>query len=124
MEFYKCKHCGNIVTFLHNSGAPLSCCGEQMQKMPENTTDASVEKHVPVMQKDGNVITVKIGSVTHPMEANHYIMWIVLQTKTGYMVKKLKAGEAPEAVFELTTGDEVVKVYEYCNLHGLWSAEA
>ncbi len=121
MEFYRCNHCGNIVTLLHNSGAPLSCCGEHMEKIPENTVDVSAEKHVPVIKQTGNNVVVKIGSIQHPMEPKHYIMWIILETKTGYQLKHLRAGEAPEAIFELTADDEVVKAYEYCNIHGLWS---
>lgn len=121
MEFYICNHCGNIITFVHNSGAPVSCCGEFMQKITENTVDASAEKHVPVIKQKGNNVVVKIGSVPHPMEPKHYIMWIVLETKSGYQFKRLRPGEAPEAIFELSADDEVVKAYEYCNIHGLWS---
>ena len=123
MKFYKCEHCGNIITKLKDSGAPVVCCGEPMKEIVPGTTDAAVEKHVPVFEVNGDVVKVKIGSVEHPMLEAHYIEWIALQTKQGNQRKALKPGEAPEACFKICEGDEVVAVYEYCNLHGLWKAE-
>lgn len=79
-------------------------------------------KHVPVVEKDGNKVTVKVGSVTHPMLEEHHIAFIAIETKQGSQIKYLKAGEAPEAVFAIADGDEFVAAYEYCNLHGLWKA--
>ena len=93
-----------------------------MKPLIPNTTDAAGEKHVPVIKQEGNLVTVSVGSVAHPMLEAHYIQWIILETKQGRQRKMLKAGEKPVAVFALTDGDEVVAAYEYCNLHGLWSA--
>lgn len=121
MEFYVCKHCGNIVAMVQNSGAPVSCCGEKMDRLTENTVDASNEKHLPVVSRSGEKVTVKVGSIVHPMENAHYIGWIVLQTKAGNQRKILQAGAAPEADFYIAPEDEVLKAYAYCNLHGLWS---
>lgn len=45
--------------------------------IPE-TTDAAVEKHVPAYEVNGNIVTVKVGSVEHPMLPAHYIEWISL----------------------------------------------
>ena len=67
-------------------------------------------------------LTVTVGSVEHPMVEEHYIEWISVQTKFGNQRKALRPGERPEAVFALLPGDEVIAVYEYCNLHGLWKA--
>ena len=120
MKFYRCNHCGNIVTFLHSSGVPVVCCGEKMTELVPGTVDASVEKHIPVMTQENGVITVKVGAVEHPMIPEHFIQWIALETKQGGQVKYLKAGEKPEVSFTLADGDEVVTVYAYCNLHGLW----
>ena len=94
-----------------------------MKEIVPGTTDAAVEKYVPVFEVNGDVVKVKIGSVEHPMLEAHYIEWIALQTKQGNQRKALKPGEAPEACFRICEGDEVVAVYEYCNLHGLWKAE-
>ena len=122
MTFYKCAHCGNIITHINDSGVRVVCCGEERNPLIPNTTDAAGEKHVPVIKQEGNLVTVSVGSVAHPMLEAHYIQWIILETKQGRQRKMLKAGEKPVAVFALTDGDEVVAAYEYCNLHGLWSA--
>ena len=122
MKFYQCSHCKNIITYVDNKGVPVMCCGEKMQELVPGTVDAALEKHVPVVEKDGNKVTVKVGSVTHPMLEEHHIAFIAIETKQGSQIKYLKAGEAPEAVFEIADGDEFVAAYEYCNLHGLWKA--
>ena len=87
-----------------------------------NTTDAAGEKHVPVIDINGDTVTVTIGSVEHPSLEAHYIEWIVLVTETGFQMKWLKPGMKPEASFKVT--DKPVEAFEYCNLHGLWKAEA
>lgn len=124
MKFYVCAHCGNIIAFVHDSGVPVKCCGQNMTEIIPGSVEASTEKHIPVISKEGNLVTVKVGSVAHPMLDEHNIAWIALETKTGNQRKALKAGEAPEAVFALVEGDEPVAAYAYCNLHGLWKAEA
>ncbi len=122
MDFYVCEHCGNIITFMKNKGVPVNCCGQKMTKLDANTSDGANEKHVPVIEQAGNKVTVTVGSVIHPMLEEHYIEWIVLETKKGHMVANLKPGQEPVAEFLLTDGDEVVSAYEYCNLHKLWKA--
>jgi superoxide reductase len=124
MKFYYCRHCGNIVIYAHQSNVPVVCCGEEMQEMIPGTIDASREKHVPVITINGNLVTVKVGSVEHPMEEKHFIAFIVLETRNGYQYKALKPGVKPEAVFALIQGDMPVAAWEFCNLHGLWKAEA
>ena len=92
------------------------------EELTANTTDGAYEKHVPVFEQIGNQVNVTVGSVEHPMLDVHYIEWIALETKKGAQFKKLAPGEAPKASFLLTEDDELVAVYEYCNLHGLWKA--
>ena len=120
MKFYKCAHCGQIVAIVENKPCPVMCCGEAMQEIIPGTSDGAVEKHVPVYTVEGNVVNVTVGSVEHPMLEEHYIQWIALQTKCGNQRVVLKPGDAPKAKFALLEGDEVVAVYEYCNLHGLF----
>lgn len=123
VKFYLCEHCGNIAEKIVDKGVPLVCCGEKMTELVPGTTDGAAEKHVPVYDVEGNKVTVKVGSEKHPMLPEHFIEWIVLQTKNGgYQRKKLQPGDEPEAVFVLEDGDEVEAVYEYCNLHRLWKA--
>lgn len=123
-KFVICRTCGNLVEMIEDSGVNMVCCGEEMEELTANTVDAAQEKHVPVVEKEGNKVTVKVGSVTHPMAEEHYIQWIYLVTKQGVQRKCLNPGEEPSATFALVEGDEVVAAYEYCNLHGLWKKEA
>ena len=119
-RFYKCRHCGNVIQKVVDSKVPVVCCGEKMEELVPGTTDAAQEKHVPVIDIDGNTVTVRVGDVEHPMEKEHYIEWIILETKEMEYKANLNPGEKPEATFILNDGDEVVAAYEYCNLHRLW----
>lgn len=121
-KFYICKHCGNIIGLINNAGVPLVCCGEKMTELVPNTSDGAVEKHVPVVKVDGNLITVEIGSVPHPMTEAHYISWVYVQTEKGGQRKNLAPNDKPSAVFALTDDDKLEMVFAYCNLHGLWKA--
>ena len=124
MKYFTCKTCGNIIEFAKESGVPVMCCGAPMLEMVPGTSDGAAEKHVPVITVDGNKVVVEIGEVEHPMVEAHYIEWIVLETKKGSQKVKLTPADKPKAEFLLTDGDAVVAAYEYCNIHGLWKAEA
>ncbi len=120
MDFYICAHCKNIITFENNSGVPVMCCGEKMQKLVPGSVDAATEKHVPVVEVNGNQVSVTVSSVPHPMMDAHFIQWVILETTNGYQRKTLHPGEEAKAVFLLAEGEKPVAAYEYCNLHGLW----
>ena len=120
MFFYKLKDFNSIL-IAENA---LDCCTGNLELLIPNTTDASGEKHVPVVQADGTAVTVTVGSVEHPMLPAHYITCIVLETSLGYQKKNLQPGEKPVASFVLAEGEHAVAAYEYCNLHGLWKADA
>jgi superoxide reductase len=120
LKFYRFSICGQIVAVVKETGSPLICCGEEMQEIKAGLSDGAREKHVPVFEKNGNIVNVTVGSVEHPMLPEHYIEWIVLQTTSGNQRKALKPGDAPKASFAVLDGDEVVAVYAYCNLHSLW----
>ena len=122
MKFYRCEHCGNIITFLHSAGVPVMCCGQKMTELVPGTTDGAAEKHVPVVEVQGSTVQVKVGSVEHPMLPEHFIQFIAIETKHGSQIKYLQPGEKPQASFVLADGDQLVAAYEYCNLHGLWKA--
>lgn len=124
MKFYVCKHCGNIIAYAKNKGVPVMCCGEKMSELVPGSVDAATEKHVPVISVEGNKVTVTVGEVEHPMAEEHFIEWIALETQEGNQRKELKPGSKPQAVFMLTETDKAVAAYAYCNLHGLWKAEA
>lgn len=121
-KFLKCNVCGNLVEQINTTSVPIMCCGQPMMELKAGTTDGAAEKHVPVYEVNGNVVTVKVGSVEHPMTPEHYIQWIDIQTTGGIQRVNLTPSDKPEATFTINEGEEVVAVYEYCNLHGLWKA--
>lgn len=120
MKFYRCKVCGQIVAIVKKTGVPLVCCGKMMEEIVPGMVDASLEKHVPVYEVEDGKVTVRVGTIDHPMIEEHYIEWIALQTKFGNQRKPLKPGDAPTACFQMCKDDEVVAVYAYCNLHSLF----
>jgi superoxide reductase len=122
LQIYKCSVCGNIVEVVFAGGGELVCCGQPMVLMEENSVDASLEKHVPVYSQESDTLTVKVGSIAHPMEEKHYIEWIEVIDEDGRVLRKfLKPGDSPEAVFCIKTKGKLI-VREYCNIHGLWKA--
>lgn len=119
-KFYVCEHCGNIVEVVKDAGVPIVCCGQKMTELVAGTTDAAVEKHVPVYEVADGRVSVKVGEVEHPMVEAHYIEWVFLQTNKGTQMKKLSPEQKPEVVFAICEDETVEAVYAYCNLHGLW----
>ncbi len=119
-QIYKCNVCGNIVEVLHAGVGELVCCGQPMELLKEKTEDVGLEKHVPVVEKTEKGIKVKIGSVPHPMEQNHYIEWVEIIADGGVCRKFLKPCDMPKAEFEIKA--EKIEAREYCNVHGLWKS--
>lgn len=123
-HFFICKVCGNIIAMVKPSGVPIMCCGQKMQELKPGTSDGAFEKHVPVFTVEGDKVIVRVGSTLHPMTEEHHIEWISIQTKQGNQRKQLVPGQEPVACFKLCDDDELVAVYAYCNIHGLWKAQA
>lgn len=119
-QIYKCNVCGNIVEVLHAGDGELVCCNEPMALLKENTVDAAIEKHVPVIEKTDAGVVVKVGSVPHPMEEEHHIEWVEIIADGRVYRKFLKPGDEPVAEFTITADN--VTAREYCNLHGLWKS--
>lgn len=122
IKFYICEHCGNIVGMINDAGVPVMCCGQKMTKLEPGAKEAAAEKHIPVVTVDGNVVTVRVGEVNHPMTEEHSILWVYLQTDKGGHRKCLEAGKESVVKFALID-EKPVAAYAYCNLHGLWKAE-
>jgi len=118
LEVYKCEVCGNMVEVLHGGVGGLVCCGQPMKLCRENTVDAALEKHVPVLEHTQEGIKVKVGSVPHPMEEKHFIEWVELIVGDKAYRQFLKPGESPEAFFQVKAPQATAR--EYCNLHGVW----
>lgn len=122
LVFYKCEHCGNIAVKLYDTGVPLYCCGEEMVELAVDT-DGAPEKHVPVVEVADDVMRVQVGEIEHPMIEEHYIVFIALETEHGCQVRQLHPGQKPQAGFVVDPADPAVRVYAYCNIHGLWVTE-
>lgn len=119
-DFYICKHCNNMVFVIENKN-PISCCGEPMTKLTANSTDASQEKHIPKVKRDGNILCAEIGSVFHPMTPEHNIMWAAVVQADKVKISKL--GDSPITIFRVNPHADA-SVYAYCNLHGLWMVQS
>jgi len=120
-EVYKCGVCGNIVEVLVSGSGTLVCCGGEMELLKEKSEDQGQEKHVPVMEKTAEGYNVKVGSIPHPMEDKHYIMWVELIADGKTYREYLKPGGKPEAEFCVKASK--VTAREYCNIHGLWRSK-
>ncbi len=121
-RFFICEHCGNLIGMINDAGVPMMCCGQKMTKLEPGVTDASHEKHVPVVTVDENSVKVCIGSALHPMSQEHSILWVYLQTDKGGQRKNLDFDSEPVVNFALAD-EKPVAVYAYCNLHGLWKTD-
>ena len=117
-QIYRCNVCGNIIEVLHVGGGQLVCCGQPMELLEEKIEDVGREKHVPVIEKTKKGVKVKVGSVPHPMEKEHYIELIETIADSRVYRKFLNPGDKPEAEFEIKA--EKIETREYCNVHGLW----
>ena len=120
--FYVCKKCGLMVHVVKEAGCVPTCCGEEMTLLVPGSTDAAVEKHVPDVMVDGDLVKVAVGSVEHPMTEEHYIEFVFVQGEKGGQMHCFAPGEKPEWTFSMQ-GDVAKEVYAYCNLHGLWVKE-
>lgn len=122
VKFYHCKECGQLVAKLNDAACKPACCGHAMEELVAGTVDAAREKHVPEITREGNKVHVQVGSAIHPMEEKHWIEMIALVQGDKVQIKTLKPGDEPKADF--IADDGKLEVYEFCNLHGLWMAEA
>ena len=120
-QVYQCSICGNITEVLHESTGTLSCCGQSMHLLEENSVDAAVEKHVPVIVKIEGGYKVTVGEVLHPMIEKHFIEWIELLIENQILRQHLQPGDPPEAVFHTNGTNGIARAY--CNLHGQWKSK-
>ena len=116
MKVYQCDKCKKTLI----SATELKL--EGWTELVAGSTDAAQEKHVPVYEVRCGKARVSVGSVGHPMSAEHLIEWVLVTTNQGYQVKYLSADGTPEVSFSLSAGEKIDGVYAYCNLHGLWKA--
>lgn len=117
-QIYRCPICGNVVEVLHTGVGQLVCCGQPMDLFESKTEDVGFEKHIPVIEKTSTGITVKVGSIPHPMEEAHFIEWIEVISNDQVFKKFLQPNQPAQASFDLTSDN--LQVRAYCNIHGLW----
>lgn len=120
MKFFLCEHCGNIVEMVRDVGVPVYCCGEPMKELSANTSDGASEKHVPVVRREDGALIVELGSTAHPMNDDHLMEWVVVETEHGCLRRDLHPGDDTTLKFLVCDCDKPLAVYAYCNLHGLW----
>ena len=121
-KFFICEHCGNMIGVIIDIGVPMVCCGDDMTELVPNTTEASTEKHLPEVTVLGDKISVQVGSAPHPMEDEHHIAFVYVETERGGQRKCLKIGNEPTISFSFIE-DKPIAVFAYCNLHGMWKTE-
>ncbi len=122
IQIFRCRRCGNIIVHLRDSGAPVVCCGANMELLVPSFVDDFAEKHVPIAKREGNKVLVTVGRIAHPMVVDHYIEWILLQQKSGFQLRWLNPDDAPRCEFKVVDAESPLNVYAFCNVHGLWMA--
>ena len=121
MKLFQCQTCGTILYLFDEKKSHITCCGEDVKEIHPDQL-GSIEHHVPVVVKDENQVDIVISAAKHPMDKSHYVRWIILETTQGMYLKYLDKNKEPETRFFLDNGEEIVCVYEYCNLHNLWKS--
>lgn len=121
--FEICPICGNLIERIEDHHVPLMCCGQKLELLVPNSTEAAVEKHQPVLKLDETTLTIEVAEVMHPMLASHWIPWVVIQTPTMVIRQTFEPGELPSLTLPRPEAGTPVRVYAYCNLHGLWASE-
>lgn len=132
VKFYICSICGNLIEKIVDGDTTPSCCGKTMRELRPESTDGALEKHVPVFQYNKEEtdtskfkqVLVKIGAENHPMDKVHHIEWIEIETNKGTQRKILNVGDSPSTLFILEENEDLLNIYAYCNLHGLYVKEA
>lgn len=122
LTLYHCEICGNLICMIEDSGVVPKCCGAEMNRVTANTKDAAAEKHVPVIQREGNSVNIYVGEQPHPMNQMHYIGLIFLLTDSGLYMRRLTPDCAARTVFDIQPDEEIIAVYAWCNIHGLWKS--
>ena len=141
MKAFKCGVCG----FVSLEGAPEKCpvCGSPQKAFKESevktskdiaTAGETEKKHIPKitinkkcgMFADGCTdVFVKIGEITHPMLAEHYIMHIDFYIDDKYVARQMLSPDKinPAACLHVKAPKGKLSVIEQCNIHGDWYNE-
>lgn len=139
-KYFVCQVCGHI----EFDAAPDMCpvCGSSKDKYNEDpnaivpSEKEGKEKHVPqiIVTNDCGLIPgtcrdihIKVGSTPHPMEQNHWIMWIDLYVDNTYAGRHMLTPLflQPAIGFHLNKNMQgTVTAVAHCTKHGSWLAQA
>ena len=119
-KILKCDDCGSIIQVLAEDDGDT--CDTHMFEFPAQTEGEKSPKHKPVVEIDGDKVTVKVGEAAHPMDDDHYIQFLIVEAGAEQYAKCFKPGDVAEATFTVNSTDDI-KAFAFCNLHGLWSSE-
>ena len=123
-KFFKCTECSTLVEALNPQCCDeMTCCGKPMEMLLPNSKGEREEKHLPVVKRDGDTLTVCVGRILHPMTKNHSIKWIELVGRGFERRISLKSGDDPIVSFKIHENERLISVYAYCSVHGLWRTE-
>ena len=116
----KCMKCGSLVKVFEDctcDNCGIKCCNEEMKELKPNSTDASFEKHVPTYEIIDDMLCIRVN---HVMEDDHFIEWISVIDNNKETITYFNPGEPAIMNIKYTPN---IKIYSYCNKHGLWTAE-
>ena len=126
VKFFKCMHCGNVAIKVLDQGVPDvllrrghgRAYGEQHRRCVREARAAGCGRWCERARAGGR------GRPSHDQSRTSSPWWFWSRKRAGAPVfAPLTPADAPEANFTVAAGDKPVKVYEYCNLHGLWVEE-
>lgn len=139
MKFFACKGCGHIAFNEAPDKCPVCMAPKKMFiEDPEAIKPAEKEgkeKHVPVLIKGDSCglipgeckdVHVKVGSVPHPMQDDHWITWIDVYLNKEFSARYSLSPKNLQAAIGLhIKGDKTgtLTVIENCNKHGRWMME-
>lgn len=121
MTFRKCDTCGQVIGIIKNKDNQIVCCGKVMSEIvPQETEDFLGEKHIPIFFIKHKKLFIQVGSNEHPTSLDHHIEWVAVKTNVRHQRIPLFPGERARIMIPLVCGEEVLEIYAYCNIHGLW----
>lgn len=116
----RCKDCGALVHVIYDcncSDCSIKCCGKSMEFLTPNTCDANKDKHIPKYEIVEDEIYV---SIDHPMDNDHYIMWIAKVKNGREEIVYLYPEQEASCRFKY---EKQSTIYAYCNKHQLWKSD-
>ena len=120
LKLKKCQKCGALIKVIKDcncSDHDIMCCGETMEIIKANSTEANALKHIPAYKINNGQLEI---SVDHVMDDDHYIEWLLYKTKDKNIELLLKPHDEIKMTVPYEKG---AHIYSYCNKHGLWECE-